>query len=84
MSDKKGQQLRDWTYAHRVDGEDLEKAVNRFRIQIEKNSRHLEEREDLEPPYYIQAQIRIVDIQGDSQGDGIDKVSLLDWGDDPE
>jgi hypothetical protein len=84
MTDESTQELKSWTYAHRVKEDDLDKAVERFRIQIENASEHLKIQEDLEAPYDIEARMRIVDRQEDSQNDEVDKVSLSDWGDDPE
>jgi len=84
MDDVPSQSLKHWTYHHRAEEDDLEKAVSRFRLQIENAVEHLEAQKDLEPPYNIQAEIRIVDVQEDHREDGIDKVSLEDWGDDTE
>ena len=84
MADVPDQSLKDWTYLHRVEEEDLDKAVARFRLQIENAVDHLEVQEDLEAPYDIEAQIRVVNRQEDPQNDEIDKVSLLDWRDDTE
>jgi len=84
MSDDPGQPLKDWTYIHRVEEDDLDKAVARFRLQTENAVDHLKAQEDLDPPYDIEAQIRIVDTQEGDKEEGINKVSLLDWSDDME
>jgi hypothetical protein len=82
MTDESTRQLKSWTYVHRVEEGDLNRAVERFRTQIENVSEHLEAHEDLKPPFVIEAQIQIVDVQEDNQEEEIDKVSLFDWGDD--
>jgi len=61
MADSGDEQLREWQYHHFVRNEwDSDNPINRFALQVENTVEKLQETEDLEPPFSIEADIRIV------------------------
>lgn len=61
MNNSTDEALKTWRYNHLVKDEwDSGDPINRFAVQIENNVRELQDRENLEAPFWIEADIRIV------------------------
>jgi len=64
MTDEEANALKSWRYRHLVKDEwDTEAATGRFSVQVENVVEELQERKDLEAPFSIEADIRIVSVE---------------------
>ncbi|ACV10287.1 hypothetical protein Huta_0098 [Halorhabdus utahensis DSM 12940] len=75
MTDPSVPAVKRWRYVHEVEEENIEKAVERFRVHVRNVINDLRSQEDASPPYQIEADILVIEMP-----DSESEVTLLSWG----
>lgn len=75
MTDPSVPAIKRWRYLHEVEEENIDRAVERFRVHVRNAIDDLRSQEDAGPPYQIEADILIIEMP-----DSENEATLLSWG----